>query len=130
MLALALGLVGAACGDAGPASTGAAPAVPFDELVRSPGSFDGARVRLTARWYRSAERSVLTGRLAERIPPEPVGSQIWADAEVSGECVFSDAGVTWGRVVAEGTFRYEEKGAFGRFGVYEMMLDDARLACP
>lgn len=104
--------------------------VEVEELLANPATFDGQLVRFRAAYVGSFEQSVLAGALAESYPPQPAEPTIWVDGEPEGPCLISDVGVTWGEVVAEGRFRYEEEGGLGHLGVYTMQLLDARLACP
>lgn len=104
--------------------------IEIEEVLADPATFDGQLVRFRAAYVGSFEQSVLAGALAESYPPQPAEPTIWVDGEPEGACLISDVGVTWGEVVAEGRFRYEEEGGLGHLGVYTMQLLDARLACP
>lgn len=123
-----LAVLSTSCGSeeapAGPAS------VSFARLVEEPSTFDGRRVRLSAFYLGSFERSLLSGALAESYPPQAVEPTVWVSAPTPvGECIQTDEGVTWGEVTAVGTFRYDPEGGFGHLMVWTMELADARLAC-
>ena len=128
---LALTLVaaaGAACGGGGP---GGSADVGFDRLVSDPGAFSGRAVRVQALYFEDPQVRVLTQALAESYPPQAVGASIWVETRApEGDCVTSDLGVTWGEVVARGTFRYSAGGGLGVPPIYSMALDDATLVCP
>jgi len=104
--------------------------VEIEDVLADPAGHDGERLRFTAFYVGSFEQSVLTAALAESYPPQAAQPSIWVEAQPEGECLISDAGVTWGEVVAEGIFRHDEEGGFGHLGVFTMQLVDARLACP
>lgn len=126
--AVALFLLAAACG-AEPQAEGTRE-VSIEDVLADPAAHDGQRLRFRAAYVGSFERSVLTAALAESYPPQPAEPTIWVDGRPSRDCVISDAGVTWGDVIAEGVFRYDEEGGFGDLGVYTMQLTAARLSCP
>lgn len=129
ILVCLLAAAGVSCGDDG-AATGRQE-VAFEDLTADPGAYADVAVRVTEGfWVSSFEQSVLTGALAESYPPQPVEPMVWVAAQAEGDCVITDEGVTWGEVVAEGTFRYDEGGGFGHLGVYTMELDDPTLGCP
>ncbi|HEX6207695.1 MAG TPA: hypothetical protein VF058_04975 [Actinomycetota bacterium] len=104
--------------------------VELESVLADPEGHDGERLRFRAFYVGSFELSVLTAALAESYPPQPAEPTIWVDASPRGGCIVTDVGVTWGEVVAEGVFRYDEGGGFGHLGIYRMQLEGARLACP
>jgi len=104
--------------------------VAIEDVVEDPASLDGERLRFSAFYVGSFEQSVLTAALAESYPPQAAQPSIWVEAQPEGDCLISDAGVTWGEVVAEGILRHDEEGGLGHLGVFTMQLVDARLACP
>ena len=104
--------------------------VEMEDVLADPAGHDGERLRFTAFYVGSFEQSVLTAALAESYPPQAAQPSIWVDAQPEGDCLISDAGVTWGEVVAEGILRHDEEGGLGHLGVFTMQLVDARLACP
>ncbi len=130
MLALTglVALLAAACGS-DDAPTGAED-VDFPRLVEDPEAFNGRRVRVSAFYVSSFERSVLTGALTESYPPQAVDPTIWIAAPLPrGGCLRTDEGVTWGEVTAEGTFRFDPQGGFGHLMVWKMELHEAQLTC-
>jgi hypothetical protein len=130
LLAVAVALAASGCGGERAAPRGYE-RVAFQDLTADPAAYTGRRVRVTdGFWVSSFEQSVLTGALAESYPPQAVEPFIWVTAEAEGDCITSDEAVSWGKVIAEGTFRFDEDGGFGHLGVYTMELDDARLRCP
>lgn len=127
-VAVALVVLAAACGTDEPPI--GVREVEVEEVLADPARHDGERLRFRASYVGSFERSVLAAALAESYPPQPAEPTIWVDAQPEGECLITDVGVTWGEVVAEGVFRFDEEGGFGHLGGYTMQLEDARLACP
>lgn len=126
--AAALVVLAVACGtEDGPVGTRE---VEIEDVIADPQAHEGQRVRFTAFYVGSFEESVLAAALAESYPPQPAQPAIWVEAQPQGGCLISDAGVTWGEVVAEGVLRHDEAGGFGHLGVFTMHLVDARVACP
>lgn len=127
-VAAALVVLAVACGtEDGPVG---AREVEIEDVLADPAGHDGERLRFTAFYLGSFEQSVLTAALAESYPPQAAQPSIWVEAQPEGDCLISDAGVTWGEVVAEGILRHDEEGGLGHLGVFTMQLVDARLACP
>ena len=103
---------------------------PIARVLAQPEAFDGRVVQVRAWYVDRLGEQVLASGLAESYPPQPAPPGVWVSApEPEGDCLTSDIGVTWGRVVATGVFRYEESGAFGPLGVLPMVLAGARLSC-
>lgn len=127
-VAAALVVLAVACGtEDGPVG---AREVEVEDVIDDPAAHDGERLRFTAFYVGSFEQSVLSAALAESYPPQAAQPSIWVDAQPEGACLISDAGVTWGQVVAEGILRHDDEGGFGHLGVFTMQLVDARLTCP
>lgn len=129
LLLLTLALLGSSCGGA----DGGVEAFrgPIQRVLEDPAAFHGKRVEVRAWYVERSDEQLLSSGLAESYPPQPVEPTVWISAsEPEGDCLASDIGVTWGRVVATGTFHLDERGAFGPFGVLPMTLSGARLACP
>lgn len=105
--------------------------VRFDDLMERPEAFDRRLVRLEAGVVRSDGVTLLTSAFAESFPPQAVEPTIFVRAALpTGDCITRTEGVAWGRVHAQGRFRYEPDGEFGPLGVLPMALRDARLSCP
>lgn len=100
-------------------------------VVEDPASFDGRRVVVRAYYVAELDQTVLTVGLAESYPPQAIEPRVWVTAlEPEDGCLSSDAGVTWGEVLADGRFRYDPEGRLGPLGVWTMELQDAGLRCP
>jgi hypothetical protein len=95
-----------------------------------PEAYDGQPVRLESGYYGAREASVLTPGFAESYPPQPMEPMVWVGAAPPASCLEEAQGITWAeRVIAQGTFRYDEGEGFGHLGQYDMALEDAILTC-